>query len=89
MSFCLHNAVQLSIVISLLQTSNYVNMTQYQRVLDLIFDKKPQTGSYVATVLHVIYVIWAGGICLICTHKPEGECGHIRQIPTAHVTYVM
>ena len=20
---------------------------------------------------------------------PEGECGHIRQIPTAHVTYVM
>ena len=20
---------------------------------------------------------------------PEGECGHIRQIPAAHVTYVM
>ena len=23
-------------------------------------------------ILHVIYVTWAGGICLICTHKPEG-----------------
>ena len=40
-------------------------------------------------VRHVIYVTWAGVICLICTHKPEGECGHIRQITTAHVTYVM
>ena len=33
-----------------------------------------------------MYVTWAGGICLICTHKPKG--GHIRQIPTAHVTDV-
>ena len=22
--------------------------------------------------LHVIYVTWAGVICLICTHEPEG-----------------
>ena len=36
---------------------------------------------------YVIYVTRAGGICLICMHEPEGKCGHIRQIPTAHVTY--
>ena len=28
-------------------------------------------------------------ICLICAHEPEGECVHIRQIPPAHVTYIM
>ena len=39
-------------------------------------------------MVYVIYVTWAGRICLICTHKPEGECRH-RQILTTHVTYVM
>ena len=38
---------------------------------------------------HFIYVTWTGGICLICMHEPEGECGHIKQILTAHVIYVM
>ena len=27
--------------------------------------------------MHVIYVMWAGGICLICMHKPEGA-QHLR-----------
>ena len=34
------------------------------------------------------HITWAGGIRLICTHEPDGECGHIRQIPTAHVSYI-
>ena len=31
-------------------------------------------ASYIASfsAMYVIYVTWAGGICLICTHKPEG-----------------
>ena len=48
---------------------------------------------YPGIQLYVIYVTWAGGICLICTictHEPGGaQRGHIRKITTAHVTYVM
>ena len=33
------------------------------------------------------YVKWAGVIYLICMHEHEGA--DIRQITTAHVTYVM
>ena len=40
-------------------------------------------------MVHVIYVTWAGRICLICMHKSKGECIHIRQILTTHVTYIM
>ena len=31
-------------------------------------------ASYIASfsAMYVIYVTWAGGICLICTHKSEG-----------------
>ena len=25
---------------------------------------------------------------LICPHSPSGSCGHIRQIPPVHVTYL-
>ena len=42
--------------------------------------------------IHVIYVTWAGGICLIYMQEPkgtEGKCGHVRKILTAHVKYVM
>ena len=44
--------------------------------------------------LHVIYVTWAGGICLICTHEPEGaQCprasADISGKPRRHVIYVM
>ena len=34
------------------------------------------------------YVTWTLWICLMCPHKPEGECGHINQIMTVHVTCV-
>ena len=30
-------------------------------------------------VVHVIYVTWAGVICLICMHELEGEHGHISK----------
>ena len=50
-------------------------------------------GCYITAVTQdehdVVYVKWAGGICLICIHKPKRECGHTRQIPTTHVTYAM
>ena len=39
--------------------------------------------------IYVIYVTWAGGIFLIYMHRSEGKCRPIRQIPTAHITYVM
>ena len=39
-------------------------------------------------MLLVKCVTWTGGICLICSYKPDGECGHINQIMTAHVTCV-
>ena len=35
-----------------------------------------------------MYITWTGGICLMCPHEPEGDCGHINQIMTAHVTCV-
>ena len=31
----------------------------------------------VKTVLQVIYVTWAGGICLICMHEPK-DAQHLR-----------
>ena len=42
----------------------------------------PPTAPHPPPQVHVIYVTWAGVIFLICTHE------HIRQITTAHVTYV-
>ena len=54
-----------------------------------------KAGTITHVKLQIIYVTWAGVICLICTHEPEGA-----QYPRAsadisgksrlqHVTYVM
>ena len=54
----------------------------------IIYACRTILGGIVTNILGhprlVIYVTWAGGICLICTH------GHIRQIPdrTCYICYV-
>ena len=50
---------------------------------------KSTTKIFMYMVLLVKYVTWTGEICIMYMHKPEGECGHINQIMTAHVTCVM
>ena len=42
-------------------------------------------SKYIANVVHVIYVTWAGVICLICTHKHEGV-DILGKSLTTHVT---
>ena len=58
--------------------------------------QKPESFKYVACRISyeiiMLYIAWVGVICLICIHEHKGaapECGHIRQITTAHATYVM
>ena len=45
-------------------------------------------GNTCCGLLLVKHVTWTGGIFLMCPHEPEGECGHINQNMTAHVTCV-
>ena len=40
-------------------------------------------------MVYVKVITWSGGICLIYTHEPEGECVYIRQIPTDHVISII
>ena len=49
---------------------------------------KSTTKIFTYMALLVKYVTWTGEICIMYMHKPEGECGHINQIMTAHVTCV-